>query len=75
MLGAGIVASASLGPATLGIGGISMRHGRLSGLVLAAGIVTGSYFWSITTALGFGAILMTHVRILETVRYCDVAYL
>ena len=75
MLGAGIVASASPGPATLGIAGISMRHGRLSGLVLAAGIVTGSYFWSITAALGFGAILMAHVWILETVRYCGAAYL
>jgi threonine/homoserine/homoserine lactone efflux protein len=75
MLGAGIAASASPGPATLGIAGISMRHGRLSGLVLAAGIVTGSYFWSITAALGFGAILMAHVWILEKVRYCSVAYL
>ena len=75
MLGAGIAASASPGPATLGIAGISMRHGRLSGLVLAAGIVTGSYFWSITAALGFGAILMAHVWILETVRYCGAAYL
>lgn len=75
MLGAGIVASASPGPATLGIAGISMRYGRLCGLVLAAGIVTGSYFWSITAALGFGAILMAHVWILETVRYCGVAYL
>jgi threonine/homoserine/homoserine lactone efflux protein len=75
MLGAGIVASASPGPATLGIAGISMRHSRLSGLVLAAGIVTGSYFWSITAALGFGAILMAHVWILETVRYCGAAYL
>ena len=71
MLGAGIVASASPGPATLGIAGISMRYSRLSGLVLAA----GSYFWSITAALGFGAILMAHVWILETVRYCGVAYL
>jgi threonine/homoserine/homoserine lactone efflux protein len=43
--------------------------------VLAAGIVTGSYFWSITAALGFGAILMAHVWILETVRYCGAAYL
>ena len=75
MLGAGIVASASPGPATLGFAGISMRYGRLSGLVLAAGIVTGSYFWSITAALGFGAILIAHVWILEIVHYCGAAYL
>ena len=75
MLGAGIVASASPGPATLGIAGISMRHGRPAGLLLAAGIITGSYIWSITAALGVGAILMAHVWILEAVRYCGAAYL
>ena len=75
MLGAGIVASASPGPATLGIAGISMRHGRPAGLLLAAGIITGSYICSITAALGVGTILMAHAWILETVRYWGVAYL
>ena len=75
MLGAGIVASASPGPAKLGITNISMRHGRPAGLLLASGIITGSYIWSITAALGVGAILMAHVWILETLRYCGAAYL
>ena len=52
-----------------------MRHGRPAGLLLAAGIITGSYVWSITAARGVGAILMTHVWILETIRYCGAAYL
>ena len=43
MLGAGIIASASPGPATLGIAGTSMRHGRRAGLSLSAGIMAGSY--------------------------------
>lgn len=75
MLGAGIIASASPGPATLGIAGTSMRHGRPAGLLLAAGIMTGSYIWSVTAAFGIGALLLTHVWVLETVRYCGAAYL
>ena len=75
MLGAGLVASASPGPATLGIAGTSMRHGRSAGMRLAAGIMTGSYIWSVTAAFGIGAILLSHVWMLETVRYCGAAYL
>ena len=75
MLGAGIIASASPGPATLGIAGTSMRHGRHAGLSLSAGIMAGSYIWSATAAFGVGAILLAHVWVLETVRYCGGAYL
>ncbi|MEC7304412.1 MAG: LysE family translocator [Pseudomonadota bacterium] len=75
MLGAGIVASASPGPATLGIAGTSMRHGRRAGLSLSAGVMAGSYIWSATAAFGVGAILLAHVWVLETVRYCGGAYL
>ena len=75
MLGAGVIASASPGPATLGIAGTSMRHGRRAGLSLSAGIMAGSYIWSATAAFGVGAILLAHVWVLETVRYCGGAYL
>ena len=75
MLGAGIVASASPGQATLGITGTSMRHGRRAGLSLSAGIMAGSYIWSVTGAFGVGAILLAHVCMLETVRYCGGACL
>ena len=75
MLGAGIIASASPSPATLGIAGTSIRHGRRAGLSLSAGIMAGSYIWSATAAFGVGAILLAHVWMLETVRYCGGAYL
>ena len=75
MLSAGIVASASPGPATLGIAGTSMRDGRAAGVILAFGIIAGSFIWSVTAAFGVGAILLTHVWILETVRYLGAAYL
>ena len=75
MLGAGIIASASPSPATLGIAGTSMRHGRRAGLSLSAGIMAGSYIWLATAAFGAGAIPLAHVWMLETVRYCGGAYL
>jgi threonine/homoserine/homoserine lactone efflux protein len=52
-----------------------MRDGRRAGLSLSAGIMAGSYIWSATAAFGVGAILLAHVWMLETVRYCGGAYL
>ncbi len=64
MLGAGIIASASPGPATLRFGGTFMRHGRRAGLSLSAGIMPGSYIWSAIAAFSVGAILLAHVWML-----------
>ena len=52
-----------------------MRDGRAAGVILAFGIIAGSFIWSVTAAFGVGAILLTHVWILETVRYLGAAYL
>lgn len=49
-----------------------MHHGRAAGVALALGII---FIWSMTAAFGVGAILLTHVWILESVRYCGAAYL
>ena len=75
MLGAGMLASASPGPATLGIAGTSMQNGRGSGLLLASGVIAGSYVWSITAAFGVGALLLANIWVLETVRFLGAAYL
>ena len=75
ILGAGIIASASPGPATLGIAGTSMGYGRRAGLSISAGIMAGFYIWSATAAFDAGAIPLAHVWMLETVRYCGGAYL
>ena len=37
--------------------------------------MAGSFIWSATAAFGVGAILLAHVWMLETVRYCGGAYL
>jgi len=46
-----IAAIASPGPATLAIAGTSMNHGRRFGGYLAAGVLTGSLFWSTSPLL------------------------
>ena len=68
-------AIASPGPATLAIVGTSMDHGRYLGLSLAAGVLTGSLFWSTSAAFGLAAILHTNAWVFEILRYCGALYL
>ncbi len=75
LLAAAFIAMVSPGPATLALAGTSMAFGRRAGLALASGITTGSLAWSMTAALGLGALMATHVWMLEILRYLGVAYL
>jgi threonine efflux protein len=72
---AALVASVSPGPATLAIANTSMSRGRGQGLALASGITTGSLIWSVTAALGLGAVMAANVWMLEVVRYAGAIYL
>ena len=72
---AALVAVASPGPATLAIAGTSMASGRAAGLPLALGITTGSLIWSISAALGLGALMLAHAWVFEVIRYFGAAYL
>lgn len=75
ILGAALVAVASPGPATLAIAGTAMQQGRDPALALASGVVTGSFFWSITAAFGLGAIMLANAWAFELLRYFGAAYL
>lgn len=72
---AALLASISPGPATLAIAGTSMASGRGSGLSLASGITTGSLIWSISAALGLGAIMLANAWVFELIRYFGAMYL
>jgi len=72
---AALLAVASPGPATLAIAGTAMQRGRGPALALAMGIMTGSLFWSVTAALGLGALMLANAWVLEVIRYVGVAYL
>ncbi|GAA5646055.1 LysE family translocator [Vibrio proteolyticus] len=70
-----IAAIASPGPATLAIAGASMEKGRLFGLHLALGVLTGSLIWSMLAAFGLAAVLKSNVWLFEILRYCGACYL
>ena len=70
-----LIASASPGPATLAIAGTSMNSGRKHGLALAAGITSGSWLWSISAALGLGALMHANAWVFDIMRYFGATYL
>ncbi|MGG2399068.1 LysE family translocator [Pseudomonas sp. SH1-B] len=70
-----IAAIASPGPATLAIAGASMAKGRLFGLHLALGVLTGSLIWSMLAAFGLAAVLKSTVWLFEVLRYFGALYL
>lgn len=69
------IAVASPGPATLAIAGTSMKYGRKYGLILAAGVTTGSISWAILAALGLGSIMMANAWAFSALRYIGACYL
>jgi len=50
-----VIATASPGPAVLGIMATSMTAGRKAGMVFAAGVLTGSMTWALLAAIGLSA--------------------
>jgi len=50
-----VVATASPGPAVLGIMATSMAAGRKAGMMFAAGVLTGSMTWALLAAIGLSA--------------------
>ena len=72
---AAFLSSISPGPATLAIAGTSMSSGRQFGLALAAGIITGSWIWSVSAAIGLGAIMLANAWLLDIIRYLGATYL
>ncbi|KIC13669.1 LysE family translocator [Leisingera sp. ANG-Vp] len=75
ILGAGLLAACSPGPATLTIAGTAMQRGRAAGLAVAAGISSGSLIWSVSAAFGLGAVMLANAWIFEVVRYFGAGYL
>ncbi len=75
ILSAAFIATASPGPATLGIASMSAGAGRHRGVAMALGVVTGSLTWSAAAALGLGAVMLANAWILEAVRYAGAGYL
>lgn len=70
-----IVGAASPGPSNMRIMGVAMHRGRRPALMLAAGVITGSFFWGSMAALGVSAIVAQYAQALGALKLIGGAYL
>lgn len=70
-----LIATASPGPSNMAIMGTAMRDGRRPALALAAGVVTGSFFWAILAATGVSAVLTAYAQALVILKIAGGIYL
>ncbi|GGB38470.1 amino acid transporter [Roseibium aquae] len=75
IMAAALLAIASPGPATLAIAKTSMTAGRKNGFALAMGVSSGSLVWSVSAAMGLGAIMVANAWMLEVIKYQGAMYL
>jgi len=70
-----LLAMMSPGPNILSVMGTSMSVDRRSGIALALGIGTGTFFWSILTVIGLSALLATYASALIIIKTAGGLYL
>lgn len=70
-----IVGAASPGPSNMRIMGIAMHQGRKPALLLAAGVISGSFFWGSMAATGVSAILAQYAQALTALKIIGGIYL
>ncbi|AHG41039.1 hypothetical protein N018_12765 [Pseudomonas syringae CC1557] len=70
-----VIGTVSPGPANLAIANTSLNYGRTPGLVLAAGVISGSLCWGAMTAAGVSALLMSNPQILLWLKVLGACYL
>ncbi|QRM53489.1 LysE family translocator [Sinorhizobium sp. BG8] len=70
-----LIATASPGPAIMAIISTSVSQGRRAGLLLAAGVLTGSYTWAVLTASGLSALIRSYGHALVVLKILGGAYL
>lgn len=70
-----LVAVISPGPAVMAIASTSIAEGRRSGLVMAAGVFTGSLTWAMAASIGLAAVLTHYAGVLQVVKIAGGLYL
>ena len=63
------------GPNILAVIGTSMSVGRTEGKALALGIATGTFCWSMLTAMGLAALLSTYASLMIVLKTVGAGYL
>jgi threonine efflux protein len=70
-----IIGAASPGPSNMRIMGVAMHQGRRPAMMLAAGVISGSFFWGSMAATGMSAILTQYAQALGVLKLLGGAYL
>ncbi|UZJ58376.1 LysE family translocator [Pseudomonas sp. KU26590] len=70
-----IVGAASPGPSNMRIMAVAMHRGRRAALMLAAGVISGSFFWGAMAATGVSAVLTQYAEALTLLKILGGAYL
>lgn len=70
-----VIAVAGPGPSNMAIMNAAMRHGRRSGLALAAGVITMSVTWGTIAATGVSALLTTYAHAVTVLKVAGSLYL
>lgn len=70
-----IVGTASPGPANLSIANAAMNYGRKAGLILAAGVISGSLCWGLLTGIGISALLASSPHFIAGIKIVGACYL
>ncbi|GAB7531236.1 LysE family translocator [Pseudomonas sp. 3A(2025)] len=70
-----IVGAASPGPSNMRIMSVAMHQGRASALLLAAGVISGSFFWGAMAATGVSGLLTQYAQALVVLKILGGAYL
>ena len=70
-----VLGTGSPGPSNLAIMATAMNEGRRSAVALAAGVVTGSWFWGLAAFFGLSALLATYSQALVVLKILGGLYL
>ncbi len=70
-----VIGAASPGPSNMRIMGVAMHQGRRPALMLAFGVISGSFFWGGMAATGISAILTTYAQAIIALKILGGAYL
>lgn len=70
-----LIAIATPGPSNMAIMGVAMSQGRKPAVVLALGVITGSWCWAMLAATGLSAVLSSYAHALFAIKIAGGLYL
>lgn len=63
------------GPSNMALMNVAMKNGRRPAIIFALGIVSGSFFWGMLAAIGFGAVLVHYSAFIVVLKAAGGLYL